>query len=112
MSFGPYGGHGDDTAVFDTAIVTETRQSDYQDITDVGGMFLLYESPSLPIYSGKQEFHVAFALWRGVPGDTELFATTIVPQIHKSGNAEIAYVGEVLHLSGCTTLAYVHFVPR
>jgi hypothetical protein len=39
MSFGPYGGHGDDTAVFDTAIVTETRQSDYQDITDVGGMF-------------------------------------------------------------------------
>jgi hypothetical protein len=41
MSFGSYGGHGDDTAVFDTAIVTETKQFDYPEITDVGGVFEL-----------------------------------------------------------------------
>jgi hypothetical protein len=39
--------------------------------------------------------------------DTVLFATEIVPQIHKSDNAEISDIGDVLQLSGCTIPAYV-----
>jgi hypothetical protein len=96
-----------DTAGFDTAIVTETTQSENQDITNVGGALQLYESPSLSIYSVQQEFHVACALWGGKPGDTVLFATATVPQIHKPDEAEIADVGEVLQLSGCTIPAFV-----
>jgi hypothetical protein len=95
-----------DTAVFDTAIVTETTQSYYPDITDAGGALQLYELPSLSIYSVQQEFRVACALWGGKPGDTVLFATAIVSQIHQSDEAEIADVGEVLQLSGCTIPAF------
>jgi hypothetical protein len=45
-------------------------------------------------------------LWGGKPGDTVLFATAIVSQIHQSDEAEIADVGEVLQLSGCTIPAF------
>jgi hypothetical protein len=45
-----------------------------------------------------------------MPCDTVLFATEIVPQIHKSDNAEISDIGEVLQLSGCTIPAYVYCV--
>jgi hypothetical protein len=45
-------------------------------------------------------------LWGGKPGDTVLFATAIVPQVHKSDEAEIADVGEVLQLSSCTIPAF------
>jgi hypothetical protein len=55
----------------------------------------------------KQEFHVAFALWGGKPGDTVLFATATVPEVHKPDEAEIADVGDVLQLSGCTIPAFV-----
>jgi hypothetical protein len=47
-----------------------------------------------------------------MPGDTVLFATENVPQIHKSDNAEISGIDEVLQLSGCTIPAYVYCVPR
>jgi hypothetical protein len=62
----------------------------------------------LSIYSVQQELRVACALWGGKPGDTVLFATAIVPQLHKSDEAEIADVGEVLQLimSGCTIPAF------
>jgi hypothetical protein len=46
-------------------------------------------------------------LWGGKPGGTVLFATAIVPQIHKPDEAEIADVGEVIQLSGCTIPAFV-----
>jgi hypothetical protein len=55
----------------------------------------LYESPSLSIYSVEQELNVAYDLWGSKPGDTVLFATASVPQIHKSDEAEVADVGEV-----------------
>jgi hypothetical protein len=55
----------------------------------------------------KQEFHVAFALWGRKPGDTVLFATATVPEVHKPDEAEIADVGDVLQLSGCTIPAFV-----
>jgi hypothetical protein len=47
-------------------------------------------------------------LWGGQPGDTVLLATAIVTQVHKSDEAEIADVGEVLQLimSGCTIPAF------
>ena len=47
-----------------------------------------------------------------MPCDTVLCATAIVPQIHKSDNAEISDIGEVLQLSGCTIPAYVYCVSR
>jgi hypothetical protein len=47
-----------------------------------------------------------------MPGDTVLFATENVPQIHKSDNAEISDIDEVFQLSGCTIPAYVYCVPR
>jgi hypothetical protein len=47
-----------------------------------------------------------------MPGDIVLFATALVPQIHKLDKAEIADVGEALQLSGCTILAYVYCVSR
>jgi hypothetical protein len=96
-----------DTAVFNTAIVTETTQSQHPDIIDAGWPLKLYESPSLSIYSVHQEYHVACALWGGKPGDTVLFATAIVPEVQKPDEAEIADVGEVLQLSGCTIPAFV-----
>jgi hypothetical protein len=46
-------------------------------------------------------------LWGRKPGDTELFATAIVPEVQKPDEAEIADVGEVLHYSGCTIPAFV-----
>jgi hypothetical protein len=49
----------------------------------------------LSIYSVQQEFNVACDLWGGKPGDSVLFATAIVPQIHKSDEAEIADIGAV-----------------
>jgi hypothetical protein len=101
------GGMPSDTAGFDTAIVTETTQSENQDITNVGGALQLYESPSLSIYSVQQEFHVACALWVSKPGDTVLFATATVPEVHKPDEAKIADVGDVLQLSGCTIPAFV-----
>jgi hypothetical protein len=45
-------------------------------------------------------------------GDTVLFATENVPQIHKSDNAEISCIDEVFQWSGCTIPAYVYCVPR
>jgi hypothetical protein len=36
-------------------------------------------------------------LWGRKPGDTVLFATATVPEVHKPDEAEIADVGEVLH---------------
>jgi hypothetical protein len=49
----------------------------------------------LSIYSVQQEFNVARDFWGSKPGDTVLFATAIVPQIHKSDVAEIADLGAV-----------------
>jgi hypothetical protein len=43
----------------------------------------------------------------GKPGDTVLFALAIVPEVQKPDEAEIADVGEVLQLSGCTIPAFV-----
>ena len=47
-----------------------------------------------------------------MPCDTVLCATAIVPQIHKSDNAEISDIGEELQLSVCTIPAYAYCVPR
>ena len=75
-------------------------------------MLQSYLSPSLPINSVQLEFQVAVALWGGMPGDIVLFATALVPQIHKLDKAEIADVGEALQLSGCTIPANVYCVSR
>jgi hypothetical protein len=101
-----------DTAVFDTAIVMKTTQSKFPDLIDVGGVLQSYLSPSLSIYSVQLEFQVPFALWGGMPGDIVLFASALVPQIHKLDKAEIADVGDTLQLSGCLIPAYVYCVSR
>jgi hypothetical protein len=102
-----------DTAVFDTATVTETTQSEFPDITYVGGVFQLYESPPLPIDNKQRDLHFACALWGGMPGNSILFASATVPQIiHKSDEAEIADVGEEFQLIGCTISANVYFAPK
>jgi hypothetical protein len=48
-----------------------------------------------------------------MPGVSSLFAAAIVPKvIHKSDEAEVADVGEVFQLIGCTIAAYVCFAPK
>ena len=106
------GGMRCDTAVFDTAIFTETTQSEFPDITYVGGVFQLYESPTLPIDNKQRDLHFACALWGGMPGNSLLFATAIVPQIiHKSDEAEISDVGEEFQVSSCIPPVNVNCVP-
>jgi hypothetical protein len=63
------------------------------------------------MYTVFQDMHVIRPFWGGEPGETVVFDTVIVSEIHHTEYVELTDVGGVFQLLDFTIPAYVYSVP-
>jgi signal peptidase I len=92
------GGKPGDTVVFDTVIVSDIHQAEYLEVQMLVRSSSCKTAPSLPMYTVSQDELFIGAFWWGKPGDTVVFDTVIVAEVHQTEYLELPDVGEVFQL--------------